>query len=668
MAEALRVLIVAGSVEQTSLYVSELRRGGYDPASRRVDSESAMSEALAEQGRWDVVLADDSAPRFDGLKALTCLKKRARDIPVVLVAGATGLSSSPEAREAGADRCVDKDDLAALVPAVKGAIRDSAARSSCPPGPDNEQSPRFLLRALMDGMTDRIYFKDLDSRFVRINQALADMFGLSDPAEAAGKTDFDFFTDEHARQAFEDEQQVIETGRPVVAKDEKETWPDGHETWVSTTKLPLRDEQGRIVGTFGISRDITEHHLAEQEQKRLEAQLLQAQKMEATGRLAGGVAHDYRNQLTVIRGYCDILLKQFGQDDPSRGPIEEIRAAAERSATLTTQLLAFSRKQILSPAVFDIEEIVSEMQEPIRRMLGEDITILVVPTDADTHVLVDRAQVEQALINLAVNARDAMPGGGRLTIETAAVNFDREYVRRHVGTRTGPHVMFAVSDTGTGMDANTQRQIFEPFFTTKEKGKGTGLGLSMVYGFVKQSGGTVYVYSELGRGTTFKIYLPRAEAPARAADGGDGKQVPAPRDYTGNETVLVVEDEDAVRQFLGNVLRRNGYTVLEAPDARAAVPLGEHYAEPIDLLVTDVVMPGMSGPDLARHLASVRPEMPVLFLSGYTADAVAQHGVLDSGVDLLSKPFGPVALLQAVRKILDAREGDTPAKDPDAET
>jgi len=519
---------------------------------------------------------------------------------------------------------------------------------------DDEKFERFLLRALMAAMTDHIYFKDLDSRFVRINKALANLFGLDDPAEAYGKTDFDFFTDEHAREAFEDERRVIETGRPMVAKEEKETWPDGHETWVSTTKLPLQDERGRVLGTFGISRDITEHYLARQDQKRLEAQLLQAQKMEATGRLAGGVAHDFRNQLTVIRGYCDILLRQLSEDDVSRGPIEEIRAAAERSAALTSQLLAFSRKQILSPCVLDIEEIIRDMEEPLQRMLGEDVAISTVFCDENTHVFVDRAQVEQALINLAVNSRDAMPGGGQLTIETGVVCFDREYVRRHIGAREGPHVMLAISDTGAGMDDETQRQIFEPFFTTKEKGKGTGLGLSMVYGFVKQSGGTIYVYSEVGRGTTFKIYLPRSESPvpAGAEPGVAGR--PASGDYSGSETILVVEDEDAVRQFIANVLRRNGYTVLEAADARAALPLGEHFDGTIDLLITDVIMPGLSGPDLARQLASARPGMPTLYLSGYTADAIAHHGVLDEDVNLLSKPFGPAALGQTVRRILDA--------------
>ena len=656
MGEALQVLIVSGSDAQTSPYLHELRRGGYEPVSLRVDNESGLLDALDEPGRWDVVLADESAERLDALKALALLKGKTPGVPLVLVSSAADSPAAAVALLAGACRCVDRNDLAALVPAVQWALRNGAPSLSDYDEADNERSQRFLLRALMDGVTDRIYFKDLQGRFIRVNQAVADLFGLSDPTEAIGRTDFDFFTGEHAEQAFADEQQVIETGRPVVAKDERETWPDGNETWVSTTKMPLRDERGNVVGTFGISRDITERYRARKEQERLEAQLLQAQKMEATGRLAGGVAHDFRNQLTVIRGYSDILLRQLARDDPSRGPIEEIRAAAERSATLTSQLLAFSRKQILSPCVLDIGDILRDVEDPIKRMLGEDICVSVVLSHDGTHVLVDRTQVEQALINLAVNARDAMPGGGRLIIETATVTLDDDYVKGHVGAQPGPHVMLAVSDSGTGMDAETLGQIFEPFFTTKGKGKGTGLGLSMVYGFVKQSGGTVYVYSEPGRGTTFKIYLPRAEAPAGAGAAGQAAQAPSPRDYNGSETILVAEDEDAVRQLVANVLRRNGYTVLEAASARTALPLGEHYDGKIDLMITDVVMPGMSGPDLARQLKATRPDMPVLYLSGYTADAIAHHGVLADGVKLLSKPFGPAVLGQTVREVLDANK------------
>ena len=654
MAKGLSVLVITASPDEASRYVRELQRRGYAPSVRQAHDEASLAEALEVSGRFDVVLADESADGAHGAKAIQAvLRTKAPGVPVVHIVDSQAAPAAGEPDGAGAQR-IARDELAHLAEAVERAIEGPAVTQAA--GDDLDQ---FLLSSLMAAMTDRIYVKDLQARFIRINRAVADLFGLDGPDEALGKTDFDFFTAEHAEQALADEQQVIATGLPVVAKDEKETWPDGHETWVSTTKMPLRDAQGQIVGTFGISRDTTEQHLARQEQEHLEAQLLQAQKMEAVGRLAGGIAHDFRNQLTVIRGYCDILLRQLGAADPSRWSIEEIRAASDRSAALTGQLLAFSRKQILSPSVLDVGQVLSDMEGPVGRMLGEDIAVSIVLAHEDACVLTDRTQIEQAIINLAVNARDAMPGGGQLTIETAIVDLDDRYARLHVGTTPGPHVMIAVSDTGTGMDEKTQRYIFEPFFTTKEKGKGTGLGLSMVYGFVQQSGGTVYVYSEVGRGTTFKIYLPVAQQPAAAATPSISDHVQPPCDVSGMETVLVTEDEHAVRQFIARVLRRHGYTVLEAGNAREALPLGEHYEGPIDLLVTDVVMPGMSGPELAAALAPVRPNMPVLFLSGYTADAMSQHGILDGEMDLLSKPFGPAALAQTVWRILDRTKAAT---------
>ena len=642
MAKALELLMVADSDDQASRYTEALRRGGYEPAVRRVRSVPAVVEALGEQAHWDVIVADAAAQDIDGLKALTRLAGRNPGVPLVLVA-----DNATSGNAGTCARCVTPADLAAAVDRAVGEITIDL------------ESDTFLLRALMAGTTDRIYFKDLRGRFLMISQAVADMFDLGDPSDAVGKTDFDFFTDEHAEQAFADEQQVIATGLPVVAKDEKETWPDGHETWVSTTKLPLLDADGHVIGTFGISRDITEQVLARQEQQHLEAQLTQAQKMEATGRLAGGMAHAFRNQLTVIRGYCDILLRQLAQDDPSRLSIEEIRAAAERSAGVTGQLLAFSRRQAVSPQVLDVSNVLREMEGSLAQMLGEDITVSMVLSHGRACILADPAQVQQALINMAVNARDAMPGGGHLTIETATTDLDDDYVRRHVGAKGGPHLMITVSDTGTGMDQATCEQIFEPFFTTKDKGKGTGLGLSMVYGFVKQTGGTVTVYSEVGHGSTFTIYLPLTAAPGEGSAEPAGPEPAARSEARGTETILVAEDEDAVRELIARVLRRSGYTVLEAGNAREAMPLGEHYDGAVDLLITDVVMPGMSGPELAQCLQPIRPNMPVLFLSGYTAEAMAPHGMLNGQAELLTKPFAPVALTRTVRRILDERKERT---------
>jgi two-component system cell cycle sensor histidine kinase/response regulator CckA len=382
--------------------------------------------------------------------------------------------------------------------------------------------------------------------------------------------------------------------------------------------------------------------------KSLENQLLQAQKMEAIGRLAGGVAHDFNNLLTIIFGSSDVLLEDLSRDYPHRAEVEEIMKAARRAASLTRQLLAFSRRQLLEPQVLDLNTLVTNLEGMLRRLIGEDVEFRTVLTPARGTVLADPGQLEQVIMNLAVNARDAMPQGGKLTIETAAADLDEAYAHAHVPVRAGSYMMLAVSDTGTGMDAEIKARLFEPFFTTKEMGKGTGLGLATVYGIVKQSGGYIWVYSELGRGTTFKIYLPRIEA-----DPEPLAPKPAPVSLRGSETVLVVEDEEAVRSLIRTVLETRGYVVMAAEGGEEALRLANAHDGVIHLLVTDVVMPGMSGRDLAQHLAPLRREMKALYLSGYTDDAIVQHGVLEPGIAFLQKPFTPQGLARKVREVLD---------------
>jgi PAS domain S-box-containing protein len=763
----------------------------------------------------------------------------------------------------------------------------------------------------MDNLPDAIYFKDRESRFVRINKGDIKVLGLSDPAQAVGKTDFDFFTADHARPAYDDEQEIIRTGQPVVGKEEKETWPDGRVTWVSTTKMPLRDAHGNIIGTFGVSRDITErkrmeialveserryrdfisyshegvwrvemerplpidlpeadgtkwflqygylaecnlalarllgypteneligkrfedlfasneemietvrsaahgrwqgrtieffslddadnlrflqwteipivedgkvvrvwgmttdlteikkaeaenarlvtaieqseeavvitdtdgsieyvnpafthitgysreealgqnprmlksgkqdlafyqqlwatilkgeiwrgeivnrrkdgsfyteemsiapvrsthgevtHYIATKEdvtkRKSLEAQVRQATKMEAVGQLAGGVAHDFNNLLTIISGYGQLLRERLSAQD--LGQMEEILKASDRAAALTRQLLAFSRRQILTPQVLDLNSVVANLEKMLRRLIGEHIEFTTVQQSGLGRVKADPGQVEQVIINLAVNARDAMPEGGKLTIETANVDLDGAYARRHAGAVPGPYVMVAVSDTGIGMNAETLAHMFEPFFTTKEKGKGTGLGLATVYGIVKQSVGYIAVYSEPGHGSTFKIYLPRVEeAVTEAESAGRGPEL-----GKGSETVLVAEDEEGVRALVRTTLVSYGYKVLEAREPGEALTIVERYAEPIHLLLTDVVMPHMSGKELAKRLATAHPEAKVLYMSGYTDNAVFLHGVLEAGTFFLQKPFVPSTLLRKVREVLDTKRKD----------
>lgn len=384
-----------------------------------------------------------------------------------------------------------------------------------------------------------------------------------------------------------------------------------------------------------------------------EKQLEQSQKLEAVGRLAGGISHDFNNLLTVILGYSDITLRQLSDDHPLRRNIEEIVRASERAAALTRQLLAFSRKQVMQPKVFDVNTVVTELEKMLRRMIGEDLELRVSLESDLGNIKADPVQLEQVIMNLVVNARDAMPKGGKLSIETTNVYLDESYARDHVSVEPGHYVMLAISDTGVGMDAETRQRIFEPFFTTKAPGKGTGLGLSMVYGIVRQSGGNIWVYSEEGRGTTFKIYFPRvtenAEEYKRATT-----TVHAPR---GSETILLVEDAEWVRKLARQVLERAGYRVLEASSADEAIRISEASTNgnSIDLLLTDVVMPGMSGNDMSKHVLVKRPDLPVLYMSGYTDDAIVQHGVLEPGINFIQKPFSPDALALKVREVLDAK-------------
>ncbi len=383
-----------------------------------------------------------------------------------------------------------------------------------------------------------------------------------------------------------------------------------------------------------------------------EKQLVQSQKLEAVGRLAGGISHDFNNLLTVILGYTDISKRSLQEGDPLLRNLEEISKASERASSLTRQLLAFSRKQVMQPKVFDVNTVVSDLRKMLRRMIGEDVELRVSLEPELGNIKADPVQLEQVIMNLVVNARDAMPKGGKLSIETSNVCLDESYAREHVSVVPGEYVMLAISDTGCGMDEETRQQIFEPFFTTKEPGKGTGLGLSMVYGIVRQSGGNIWVYSEEGTGTTFKIYFPRVTAEAQEYKRTNGSaEVPK-----GCETILLVEDAAPVRTLARQVLETAGYCVLEAESAEAALKVCERInGTRIDLLLTDVVMPGMSGNDMSRILLARQPDMPVLYMSGYTDDAIVQHGVLEPGINFLQKPFSPGALAVKVREVLDAK-------------
>jgi len=437
---------------------------------------------------------------------------------------------------------------------------------------------------------------------------------------------------------------LLDSGEQIWSEEYRFRCSNGSYASVIDRGYVMHDDEGKPVRMIGAILDITER-------KQLEDQLRQSQKMEVVGRLAGGIAHDFNNLLTVITGYSKLLLQRDLDDhDPRRKYVVEIDKAGERAAALTHQLLAFSRKQVLQPEVLDLNVVIAEMDKMLQRLIGEDINLVTVPGKGLGWVKADPGQMEQVIVNLAVNARDAMPLGGKLTIETANVELDERYAHQRAEVTSGPYVMLAVSDTGMGIDEETLSHIFEPFFTTKEQGKGTGLGLATAYGIVKQSGGHLWVYSEVGRGTMFKVYLPRIGEVVEAAAPGSSRIALS----QGSETILLVEDEAGVRALILEVLTERGYTVLEACNGDEALRLCEQRSSPIHLLLTDVVMPGgMNGRELAEQLTSLHPELKVLYMSGYTDEAIIHHGVLDRGTIFLQKPFTPDALERKAREVLE---------------
>jgi PAS domain S-box-containing protein len=494
-----------------------------------------------------------------------------------------------------------------------------------------------ITRNLVEHLPHRILVKDRDSVILFCNANYARDVGRP-PEEVIGKDASAFYPPELAQAYHADDREVMARG---TMKDIDEAYQvDGQDRWVHTVKVPFRDEQGRVNGVLVVFEDITER-------KRLEEQFRQSQKMEAVGRLAGGVAHDFNNLLTAILGYCELLLSDCDPDDPRHADIAEIQKAGLSAAGLTRQLLAFSRKQIIDPTILNLNEVVADMRTMLGRLIGEDVKVVLALRGELAPMKADRGQVEQIVMNLALNARDAMPLGGTMTIATANVELDENYPKTHLAVSPGPYVRLTVADTGTGMTPAVQARLFEPFFTTKAVGKGTGLGLATVHGIVKQNGGSVNVYSEVGVGTSFKVYFPVAQAAETVAE-----LAPLMARHQGGETVLVVEDAEGLRELTRRLLERQGYTVLTAANGDEALRLFEENAS-IDVLLTDVVMPGASGPELTRRLVEQRPGLKVIYMSGYTEDAIVHHGVLDPGIAFLHKPFTAEALGRQIREVLD---------------
>ena len=532
-------------------------------------------------------------------------------------------------------------DSAASVEAVLSLVTDVSAQRRA-------DEVRARMAAVVESSEDAILSASLDGTITSWNPGATKLYEYSSE-EALGRNLSMLLPPA-----------ILEVERHILTRVARGEAMHSHETQrlrkhsgpvdVAVTISPIRDATGAVVGVSGIVRDLTARKAAEAALHRTEEQFRQAQKMEAVGRLAGGVAHDFNNVLSVILSYADLAIDALKHGDPMLGDMREIQTAGRRAAELTHQLLAFSRQQVRQPRVIDVNKVVTEMQRMLGRLLGEDVELAFHPAPELGRVLADPGQLEQVLMNLVVNARDAMLDGGKLTIETDDVTLDTAYVSAHLGVAPGRYVLIAVSDTGTGMDAATRARLFEPFFTTKEVGRGTGLGLATVFGIVQQSGGHVGVYTEPGHGSTFKVYLPRTDQPTAAPSA-----TASPKAARGTETILLVEDEQQVRVVACAILRRNGYRVLDASNGGEALLLARDFVGEIQLLLTDVVMPRMSGRKLAEELAPLQPAMSVLFASGYTDDAIVHHGVLDAGVAFLQKPFTPGVLLRKVREVLDAR-------------
>ena len=506
-----------------------------------------------------------------------------------------------------------------------------------------------LLAAVIEGTPDALYVKDRQGCYLMINSVGARLLGHTVP-EVIGQDDSMLFGSASAEHIRAVDQRIMQSHEAQTYEDSATA--NGVTRTYLATKAPYRDQHGNVIGVLGISHDITER-------KRLEEQFRHVQKMESIGQLAGGIAHDFNNMLSAVIGFIGSVQEQLPHDSPAQHDLEAAESAAWRAAGLTRQLLAFARKQIVEPRVLNINAVIVEMDKLLRRLIGEDIELVTLPAPDLGQVKADPGQIEQVIANLVVNARDAMPQGGRLTIETANTMLDDNYARQHVAVTPGDYVMLAVSDTGSGMDAEVQQHIFEPFYTTKEVGKGTGLGLATCYGIVKQHAGNIWVYSEVGHGTTFKVYLPRVyEATDRLAGRAD--DAPVPR---GTETVLLVEDEPLVREIARNILQEHGYSVLEAGNGDDALRIVHEYVGgPIALLVTDVVMPQLGGKALAEQVSSVYPTFKVLYISGYATDAIVHHGRLDPGTNFLSKPFTPATFARKVREVLDAASNSSPSR------
>jgi PAS domain S-box-containing protein len=653
----LRVLLLEDVPMDAELLEYELGRAGIRFDARRVDTREGFLRELREFAP-DLILSDYTLPKFDGMTALKLALELAPHVPFVVVTGSINEETAVGCMKAGAADYLLKNNLARIGPAIGAAIERARARA------DQHQAEAALrrseanLRAIFNNTLQDFVLLDprgvvrtlnkassgwthwVTGREVREGDVLAEL--LPEPIRAEWDGLF--------RRALGNE--VITIEREVAPGGASPGEAAGGETrWFEASLIPVVDE-GIVIGVCLSVVNITQR-------KRSEDHFRRAERMEAVGRLAGGVAHEVNNMMTVIQGFGDFLLRSLDERDDRRRDLREILKAADRAASVTRQLLAFSRQQVLQPRILSLNAVVGELEGMLRRILGESVRLELKLAPELGSVTADRAQLEQALVNLTLNARDALSDGvrngraGRLLVETAAVELDDGYLRRRNGVSIEPgrYAMLAVSDDGAGMAPEVLTRVFEPFYTTKPVGQGTGLGLSTVYGIVKQSGGYVWAYSEAGLGTTFKIYLPLTSGAAERTSEAH----PQAGRQGGSETILVVEDEEIVRSLTCRILDELGYAVREAANGREAVAMLEASDAPVDLVLTDVVMPDMGGRELGERLRTRFPGLPVLYMSGYTGEDVVQRGLLTADAPFQQKPFTPDDLGRTIRAMLDAR-------------
>jgi PAS domain S-box-containing protein len=616
-------------------------------------------EVLQQPRAPELVILDCVMPGLSGLDV--CRKIRSlpaiKHVHIVMLSGRSEKNDVLAGLQAGANDYLTKPfDRAELQARVRVADQMIAMRSKMMAElRERRRAEQVLLvserrfRSLIENSSDAIALFQLDGTINYASPSTLQVLGYL-PNEFEALNALQIIHPDDRKVVKEQLKLALDQPRNAITTEARVRHKDGNWHWMEGTFTNLLSDPGvgAIVNNY---RDITERKQAEEALREKEQQLQLSQKLEAVGRLAGGIAHDFNNLLTIINGYASLLLDKI--DDPSlAGKIAEIKKAGERAASLTRQLLAFSRKQVLQPKELDLNGVVTNVATMLQRLIGEDIELVLSLKAALGHVRADPGQLEQVLMNLTMNARDSMPNGGKVSIKTENVELDQSYASQHTSVQAGSYVMLSVSDAGAGMDPETLRQIFEPFFTTKPVGQGTGLGLATVYGIVKQSGGNIWVYSEPGLGTSFKIYLPRINAQADQMPTPAERQLPR-----GTETILLVEDELMVRNIARETLELYGYTVMEASDGSEALNLSSPYGAKIDLLLTDVVMPVMGGRELAERLGKSRPETAVLYMSGYTDDAIVHHGVLDAGTHFLEKPFAPDALARKVYEVLHHRGG-----------